>query len=301
MSYYIERYIKKHKLKNDIIIYSYWLTSSALATTFVRIKGYSFKRVARAHHIDLYEELNKEKYLTFRSVLVSELNAIYTISNHGLLHIQKQAPSRNLSISRLGTKKPAKILVPSDNNKFINVSCSYITPIKRVHIIAEALSTIQDMPIHWIHFGDGPLRSGVESKAKELLNLKSVTFEFKGATPNDELIEFYENNFVDLFINTSASEGLPVSMMEAQSFGIPIVALNVGGVSEIVVDDFTGKLLPSAATSSKIGIATRSLLSTPKKERDLLRLNALNFWNTNYNAETNYTSFLISMTVNRHV
>jgi len=45
-----------------------------------------------------------------------------------------------------------------------------------------------------------------------------------------------------LFINTSSSEGIPVSMMEAQSFGIPILAMDVGGVREIVGPQ-TGRLL----------------------------------------------------------
>ena len=39
---------------------------------------------------------------------------------------------------------------------------------------------------------------------------------------------------IDLFINTSSSEGVPVSIMEALSVGIPIIATDVGGTKEIV-------------------------------------------------------------------
>ena len=39
---------------------------------------------------------------------------------------------------------------------------------------------------------------------------------------------------VDLFLTVSANEGIPVSIMEAQSFGIPVIATDVGGISEIV-------------------------------------------------------------------
>ncbi|NCO54621.1 MAG: glycosyltransferase, partial [Bacteroidetes bacterium] len=42
---------------------------------------------------------------------------------------------------------------------------------------------------------------------------------------------------VDLFINVSESEGIPVSIMEALSAGIPVIATNVGGTNEIVNND----------------------------------------------------------------
>lgn len=46
-----------------------------------------------------------------------------------------------------------------------------------------------------------------------------------------------------MFINVSSSEGLPVSIMEACSFGIPIIATNVGGTAEIVQAGVNGILL----------------------------------------------------------
>ena len=49
-------------------------------------------------------------------------------------------------------------------------------------------------------------------------------------------------NYIDALINVSESEGLPFSMMEAISFGIPVIGTNVGGVKEIINND-TGILL----------------------------------------------------------
>lgn len=50
----------------------------------------------------------------------------------------------------------------------------------------------------------------------------------------------------DLFVLTSISEGIPVTFIEAMGAGLPIVATNVGGVSEVVQHDETGILTPSA-------------------------------------------------------
>lgn len=54
----------------------------------------------------------------------------------------------------------------------------------------------------------------------------------------------YSEHPVDVFINLSTNEGVPVSIMEAISFDIPIVATDVGGTSEIVTDE-TGILVSS--------------------------------------------------------
>ena len=49
----------------------------------------------------------------------------------------------------------------------------------------------------------------------------------------------------DIFVLTSKREGLPNAIMEAMSLGIPVVATDVGGVSELVQHGETGFLLPS--------------------------------------------------------
>jgi glycosyltransferase involved in cell wall biosynthesis len=60
---------------------------------------------------------------------------------------------------------------------------------------------------------------------------------------------------LDIFVSVSVKEGLGVSLLEASSYGVPIVAGNVGGIPEIVQDGVTGFLVPprdSEALAEKI-------------------------------------------------
>ena len=120
------------------------------------------------------------------------------------------------------------------------VSCSAISPVKRVALLLRALKEVSvTVPVRWVHFGDGPLRSQVEREAA-LLEDARFRIEFRGQTPNSELMSFYLNNPAHVFANVSDSEGVPVSIMEAMSVGIPIVATRVGGGLEhrrLVVGD----------------------------------------------------------------
>jgi len=47
------------------------------------------------------------------------------------------------------------------------------------------------------------------------------------------------------FCLPSIAEGTPVSILEAMTIGVPVVATNVGSICEIIVKDVTGTLVPS--------------------------------------------------------
>jgi len=71
----------------------------------------------------------------------------------------------------------------------------------------------------------------------------SVEVQLPGRLSNPEVIKYYQENHVNLFIHLSETEGLGMAAVEAQSFGVPGLSLDVGGVKE-VVNDQSGMLLP---------------------------------------------------------
>jgi glycosyltransferase involved in cell wall biosynthesis len=111
-----------------------------------------------------------------------------------------------------------------------------------------------------------------------------------GYVSNQTLINFYQKQQVDLFVNVSSSEGLPVSIMEALSFGIPVIATDVGGTSELVSDK-VGELISSTFTTESLGQNIEKLLNLNSEELLLLRSNARSIFELKVNAKINYLLF----------
>jgi glycosyltransferase involved in cell wall biosynthesis len=88
--------------------------------------------------------------------------------------------------------------------------------------------------------GKGPDMSSVQMQIKQL-GIEG-NFRLTGFVPDEDLPLYY--NTADLFALPSKSgEGLPLVALEAMACGLPVIATNVGGIKEIMVNDY-GKLVP---------------------------------------------------------
>ncbi|MGD9160757.1 MAG: glycosyltransferase [Desulfobacteraceae bacterium] len=86
--------------------------------------------------------------------------------------------------------------------------------------------------------GDGPMLETTKQYVEEL-GLMSY-FDFKGQITQKDMPSFYRG--IDLVLSTSHTEGMPVTLLEALASGIPVVATNVGGVGELIIDGYNGLL-----------------------------------------------------------
>ena len=78
--------------------------------------------------------------------------------------------------------------------------------------------------------------------------------------------------------------------MEALSFGIPVIATDVGGTSELVSDK-VGELISSTFSSESLGQNIEKLLNLNSEELLLLRSNARSIFELKVNAKINYLLF----------
>lgn len=282
--------------KNSLYLYAYWFNNMAASLAYYRSQYPMVKAFCRAHRWDIYAEEQPGCYLPFRQFTLQQLNACYPISLDGLNYISAQTQhvaDAKLQLARLGTMPPAAPLPAGNIDKVSLVSCSFVIPRKRIELIIEALATIQDIPIEWVHYGSGPSLQQIQELASEKLGSKSnITFRFAGQITNSELLQQYHKGTFDLFINVSASEGVPVSIMEAISFGIPAIATDTGGSREVVVEKESGYLVPVQVSAVEIAAIIREFWKLSPFDKNKLRTTAHLFWDRHFNAQKNYPEFL---------
>jgi glycosyltransferase involved in cell wall biosynthesis len=192
--------------------------------------------------------------------------------------------ANKVRLSYLGIPDSFGGILPQKNgDHFTIVSCSDLIPLKRIELLIETLRCSR-LNICWIHVGDGPLRSSLEAMSRTLP--ENISVDFKGKRDNAQVLGLYHATFVDLFVSLSETEGLPVSMMEAASFGIPILSCDVNGVPEIVTSQ-TGILVDKEAKPGVICAVLEKALLHQTFDRESIR----RFCQQKFNADRNFTLF----------
>jgi len=292
----IQDCLKLSKLNySNTLLYSYWLNSSATALSFIKKSHPKAKTICRGHGSDIYFEMSPIGIHPFRTLNLKSLDKIYTVSNKGKQYLSSKfgINKDNIITSYLGTylQNKAQLSINYYKTDITIVSVSRVIELKRVLQIPILLSKQNVIKIRWFHFGDGILFNQLKEISKNCLSLKNnIEYKLMGNVTNSELMKFYSENSIDLFLSLSSSEGIPVSMMEAMSFGIPVVATNVGGVSELV-NSKNGFLVNQNIDFKEVNNIFEDYLIKTNKQKDEIRQNAFNFWKNNFNAEKNFPIF----------
>ena len=132
---------------------------------------------------------------------------------------------------------------------FVVVWLGRFTKVKRPDIVLEVAKRLPK--VVFLMAGDGELREKMESVSPTNLRILGV----------QEASEMW--GIANLALLTSDSEGMPLTLIEAQMSGIPVVATNVGSVSEIVEDGVTGVL--TLVDVDQISSSLEELVANPSK------------------------------------
>jgi glycosyltransferase involved in cell wall biosynthesis len=126
------------------------------------------------------------------------------------------------------------------------VSVGRLIQNKGIHYLIDAApEVLQRFPsTEFIIVGDGPMRTELETRAKERGVLQA--FRFYGFVPEVSNVL----NTCDIFVRPSLTEGMPLAVLEAMACGLPVIATRVAGTPEIVIDHETGILVDSGDASN---------------------------------------------------
>lgn len=205
-----------------------------------------------------FGEAKTSLYKTIERKLAKKTSKIIAISNEQkkqLSEIHQIAPAEKFEVIPLGfdlarfhensisgrSAMLERFNLPKD--KIIIGIIGRLVPIKNHQLLFEALQTIKDKVAEDIVLcivGDGEKRTELEHASETFMNT-SVKVKFLGWQKDIENIL----PGLDIVALTSLNEGTPVSLIEAQASGTPVISTNVGGVVDVIDDGKTGFVVDS--------------------------------------------------------
>ena len=243
----IRHYIKENNI--DILIDVEVIASlfSIPATRFTKTKLISWE------HFNFYEDNGSHLRIYARKLAARFSNCIITLTEH-----DKQNYLNNLDIK--GKVEYIYNPIEEVDDMECNIKSKQIISVGRLtyqkgfDMLCDVAKVVlkDNKGWKWLILGDGEDKDKLRSKIKEYgLENKLI---LKGNVSNVE--EYYKNS--SLYVMTSMFEGLPMTLLEAKTYKLPIVSFNcLTGPSEIVKNNVNGYLINPEnveAMSNKLNI-----------------------------------------------
>lgn len=292
-------FLKKNNLisdDTDALYYSYWYFFKCFAVTNHK-KSPKMNIITRTHEYDLYTVSIPSGYQPFKYAMDKNLDKVIFIAEHGRQYYLNKygfKPSDKYMLCHLGTKDYGTLNPYKKTDTLSIVSCSSVIKRKRVDLILNALSEVNNVNVEWIHFGNGDEFEALKALALEKLDSKSnIKYNLKGFTKHEEVMKYYCENSVDLLIMAAISEGNPVSVIEAMSFGIPIISANICNMPNLVKGN--GILLSESPTPSELASAIESFAALDSESIQKMRTLSRTLWEQDYQESENIEYFVSSV------
>lgn len=165
-----------------------------------------------------------------------------------------------LACEQMGGELRRELEITADT-KLVGI-VARLTPIKAPQLFLDvALKVRRERPdVQFLFIGSGEMHEELERNTRQM-GLTGIV-RFLGW--RRDLPRLYAD--LDVVVLTSKNEGTPVSLIEAMASGVPVVATNVGGVPDIVVDGVNGYLVPPGDEEA-IAAAILDLLDRPARAK----------------------------------
>ena len=130
----------------------------------------------------------------------------------------------------------------------------------RVLLQAAARLDTAHPDVHYLLLGDGPLRQQLQAQVSECgLHARVHFLGFRQDIPRLLAAS-------DLAVLPSFVEGVPAAILEAMASGLPVIATNVGGVREVLIDGAMGRII-SPGNADQLAQALQQLLRAGHEQR----------------------------------
>ena len=290
--------VKRKACQNEAcLFYSYWLSYPPIAFSLYKkaFPNAPHRFISRGHGSDVYTT-DIGVFLPLRHFMMQNVDEVFTVSDYGMNYLRGKFPEQagKIQLSRLGVFDNYIEKENADSTIRL-VSCAFVSPIKRIHLLFQSIREYalvhSSSKIEWTHIGGGELFESLKNSIQKQASLPNLVIRLKGEMTNGEILKEYRSVKYDCFVSVSSTEGIPVSMMEAISSGIPILSTDVGGVKEIVTKE-SGVLIPKDFQQKEFDNALDQIMT----DRIRLSQSAYAFYKKHYDAVKNYTNFYQQIT-----
>jgi glycosyltransferase involved in cell wall biosynthesis len=212
-----------------------------------------------------------DEFQAARGAAVGALKALRTIALHRAAHVLTPSEYLRGLVLRWGIA-PERVTVlpnpapavdraasPSSRDGF--VFAGRLNAQKSLATALEALARVDGASL--VVAGDGPQRESLERRARDLGLDGRV--RFIGPQPRERVLELLRG--AEAAVLSSAWENFPHTAVEALAVGTPVIAIAVGGVTEIVRDGHNGLLVPAGDTEALAGALQRFCSDPGLRER----------------------------------
>lgn len=223
------------------------------------------KRVVETHHSNLMwpDSINKIAkrhpiVSTIISVSYNEISNLVKAGNPYVFYLPQQIDWDKFDLG-VGTLKKELGL---NENDYLVGCVGRFSPEKNMNMIINCAKKLPE--INFVIVGDGPQKDIIKKMAKNIQNIYILDF-------TNNVNNIY--NSLDLLMLPSKMEGVPLTILEAMSCGIPVVASDVGYVTEIVINNINGFTVKNFNNTNEFIKAIEMALN----DRENLAENALKF------------------------
>lgn len=215
-------------------------------------------------------------YLALERLLVNQFNQILSCNTQSVQHYRQHYPAMADRVSYIKNTVDNEICYPLSWEERKQSRCKlaqqmglatdtrFVLFAGRLHaqkdpiLLVRSLTAINEPNVHLLIAGDGDLKDELSAEIERLGLSKQVTL--LGALVQKELAQFMR--ICNVFILTSAYEGLPVVVLEALACGAPIVTTRCGETPKLL--DFQSGVVCQERTPTAIADALRQVLLHPE-------------------------------------
>ena len=188
------------------------------------------------------------------------IDARFPAARVGVIHNGIDVGTRASAADRLTARRGLGI----DEETFVAISVARLDPVKDFGTLLEAFAAVrrQAPGARLLVVGDGPERRWMAERAAQP--------DLEGSV---HLVGFRSDvrallTAADVYVNSSISEGISITILEAMAAGLPVVATAVGGTPEVLIDGGGGLLVP-ARDAGQLAAAMLALAADPQRRAAL--------------------------------